>query len=247
MQIEPHPVFKIFAHRGANRLAPENTRAAFDKAFEYAIDGVETDVQLSKDGVPVLWHDSYLDKLGLYGQRIEDFDFQQLQDPGFPRLEGTGTLMGLEEFLLRYRGQGILNVEVKFHEWESPGRQQDKLRLTLDLIGEAGVDDVFVSAFNLQCLVFAHRHSPRVSLFYLLSDRQTAADVTQALMQQPFLTGFCLPIRLIDQELVALLRDNDKHIVVYTCNTEAEILKAINLNVDILITDDPPQAFRLRS
>jgi hypothetical protein len=38
----------IFAHRGANKEAAENTRTAFDRALEYAIDGIETDVQLSR-------------------------------------------------------------------------------------------------------------------------------------------------------------------------------------------------------
>ncbi|MGZ4997903.1 MAG: glycerophosphodiester phosphodiesterase, partial [Methylobacter sp.] len=58
----------IFAHRGGNKEAGavigENTRAAFNKALQYPIDGIETDVQLSMDGVPVLWHDWELDKLG---------------------------------------------------------------------------------------------------------------------------------------------------------------------------------------
>ncbi len=52
----------IFAHRGANKEAAENTRSAFDKALEYSIDGIETDVQLSRDEVAVLWHDRFLSK-----------------------------------------------------------------------------------------------------------------------------------------------------------------------------------------
>ena len=47
----------IYAHRGARKEAAENTRSAFDKALVYAIDGIETDIQLSRDGVTVLWHD----------------------------------------------------------------------------------------------------------------------------------------------------------------------------------------------
>ena len=45
----------IYAHRGANREAGENTRTAFARALAYPIDGIETDVQLSSDGVPVLF------------------------------------------------------------------------------------------------------------------------------------------------------------------------------------------------
>ncbi|MGZ8234317.1 glycerophosphodiester phosphodiesterase, partial [Methylobacter tundripaludum] len=73
----------IFAHRGANREAAENTRTAFNKALQYPVDGIETDVQLSLDGVPVLWHDWELDKLGHPGKCIDDFNFAQLEQMDF--------------------------------------------------------------------------------------------------------------------------------------------------------------------
>src|SRR5512135_1649532 len=73
----------IFAHRGANREAAENTRTAFDKALAYPIDGIETDVQLSRDEVAVLWHDRDLKKLNLPGRHIDDFDHAQLQAMDF--------------------------------------------------------------------------------------------------------------------------------------------------------------------
>ena len=59
---EPRP-FSI-AHRGASSTHPENTRASFDEALRAPIDGIEFDVQPSRDGVPVLYHDRTLRKLG---------------------------------------------------------------------------------------------------------------------------------------------------------------------------------------
>src|SRR3989338_10108252 len=73
----------VFAHRGANKEAAENTRSAFDRALEYAIDGIETDVQLSRDEVAVLWHDRFLNKLGFPGKHIDDFDYAQLRAMNF--------------------------------------------------------------------------------------------------------------------------------------------------------------------
>ena len=66
---------QIFAHRGIHDVAMEHTRSAFDKAIEHPIDGIETDVQLTKDEVAVLWHDRLLDKLGLPKKHIDDFDY----------------------------------------------------------------------------------------------------------------------------------------------------------------------------
>ncbi|MFZ3017468.1 MAG: glycerophosphodiester phosphodiesterase family protein [Gallionella sp.] len=73
----------IYAHRGANREAAENTRTAFERALAYPIDGIETDIQLTRDGVAVLWHDRFLDKLGMKDKRIDDFDHAELQAMDF--------------------------------------------------------------------------------------------------------------------------------------------------------------------
>lgn len=70
----------IYAHRGSNSEARENTRRAFDKALAHPIDGIETDVQLSRDEIAVLWHDRYLDKIGLSDKHIDDFDYEQLSE-----------------------------------------------------------------------------------------------------------------------------------------------------------------------
>ncbi len=50
----------IVAHRGANREAPENTIAAFQRALEIGVHGIELDVQLTRDAVPVVHHDAKL-------------------------------------------------------------------------------------------------------------------------------------------------------------------------------------------
>ena len=50
----------VIGHRGAAGLAPENTLAAFSKALDIGVDGVELDVQLSADGIAVVHHDFQL-------------------------------------------------------------------------------------------------------------------------------------------------------------------------------------------
>jgi glycerophosphoryl diester phosphodiesterase len=52
----------IFAHRGGAKLGPENTLAAFERGLATGADGVECDVHLSRDGVPVIIHDATLDR-----------------------------------------------------------------------------------------------------------------------------------------------------------------------------------------
>ncbi len=68
----------IIAHRGASALAPENTIAAFRKAIEVGSDGVEFDVQLSKDGVPVVIHDPTLLRTAGINERVGELTVEQL-------------------------------------------------------------------------------------------------------------------------------------------------------------------------
>lgn len=68
----------IIAHRGASAYAPENTLAAFRAAIDAGADGVEFDVQLAKDGVPVVIHDDNLKRTGRRNERVVDLTSKQL-------------------------------------------------------------------------------------------------------------------------------------------------------------------------
>ena len=235
----------VFAHRGANREALENTRSAFDKALGYAIDGIETDVQLSRDEIAVLWHDRFLNKIGLDGKRIDDFDYRELKALIHPESDDEG-IMTLQDFLAAYRTRCRLLVEIKNRDWEQVSRHQLKIRQTLDLIGENPEQRITVSSFNLASLVYAHQYQPEFPLIYNLETDQTIADVRSLLSTHAFLYGFCLPIQITDRAITDLLRAHGKCIAVYTCNSDAEITQALQLGVDILISDVPQQALTLR-
>ena len=68
----------IIAHRGASAVAPENTLAAFKRALESGADGVEFDVQLSKDGVPVVIHDASLARTAGINQHVSSLTSEEL-------------------------------------------------------------------------------------------------------------------------------------------------------------------------
>lgn len=235
----------IFAHRGASTEAMENTRSAFDKALHYAIDGIETDVQLSRDEVTVLWHDPFLDRIGLAHKHIDDFDYAQLKKLNFPQTGNEG-IMTLQSFLNNYRQRCRLLIEVKNHDWEPINRHEKKMQQTLDLLGHDTNNHIIVSSFNLPSLAYAHQHSPLFPLVYNLENHHTFLDIQQALSNHSFLFGFCLPIAKLDSRRVNLLRSQNKCIIVYTCNSDEEIHKALQLEVDILISDVPHNALQIR-
>ncbi len=238
----------IFAHRGANLQASENTRRAFDIALRYPIDGIETDVQMSSDEVTVLWHDRYTDKLGYTGQHIDEFSFKQLQSINFAEGEAEFEgVLSLQEFISTYRSRCDLQIEIKNREWETVLRQQQKVRQSLAIIDTSKNMDVFISCFHLQSLVFAYQLNKTIPLFFSLEVHQPISDVEDILTKHTFLSGLCLPIQLLDKTVMQLIHGQDKKVLTYTCNSDADIQKALDLAVDILITDDPQKALHRRA
>jgi glycerophosphoryl diester phosphodiesterase len=158
--------------------------------------------------------------------------------------------MSLKEFLDAYRNRCRLLLEIKNREWEQSSRHEIKVRQTLELAwafnGAVQGDGIMVSSFNLSSLIYAHRYAPDFPLVYNFETDQTFADAQRVLAEQSFLHGLCLPIKSLDKAITTLLRDNAKTIAVYTCNSDAEISKALGLGVDILISDVPQKALRIR-
>jgi glycerophosphoryl diester phosphodiesterase len=68
----------IIAHRGTSLIAPENTLAAFALAIESGADGIELDVRLSRDGVPVVIHDATLQRTGLRSEAVATLSAEHL-------------------------------------------------------------------------------------------------------------------------------------------------------------------------
>ena len=240
----------IFAHRGANREAGENTRSAFDKALAYAIDGIETDIQLTRDEVAVLWHDRFLNKIGMPGRHVDDFDYAQLRTMDFAAHFSSEAapegIMALQEFLETYRKRCRLLLEIKNRDWESIRRHEIKIGKTLKMVGAAQDDAIIVSSFNLDSLIYAHRCAPDFPLVLNLERKHGADFARDMLGAHPFLHGLCVHIGTLDEAMVGVLREHGKRIAVYTCNSDEEINRAFSLGVDILISDVPQKALLMR-
>lgn len=106
----------LYAHRGLHDNhsdAPENSMAAFRKAVEAGY-GIELDVQLTKDGVPVIFHDFTLDRICGVAGRVDSYTYEELQQ--FSLLQSEEKIPKLEEFLAMVDGRVPLIVELKV-EW----------------------------------------------------------------------------------------------------------------------------------
>jgi glycerophosphoryl diester phosphodiesterase len=107
----------LWAHRGASFLAPENTMAAFSLAVECGADGLELDIHLSCDGVPVVIHDETLDRTTDGQGQVGNKSLRQIQllDAGswFSDEFAGETIPALEDVLEAFSGRVRLNLEIK--------------------------------------------------------------------------------------------------------------------------------------
>jgi len=103
----------LYAHRGLHDNAtdaPENSMAAFRKAVEAGY-GIELDVQLSKDRVPVIFHDSTLKRMCGVEGKVEEYTYEELQQ--FHLADSGERIPKFEDFLKLVDGRVPLIVELK--------------------------------------------------------------------------------------------------------------------------------------
>lgn len=107
----------VLAHRGANKVAPQNTLPAFRKAIDFNAGGLETDVHLSMDGHIVICHNYTIDETANGTGRIDEMTLSQLKGFDFGSYFGDEfkgvTLPTLPELLDLTKNMKLINIEIK--------------------------------------------------------------------------------------------------------------------------------------
>ncbi len=140
---------RIMAHRGASYHAPENTRLAFLKAYDFGADGIETDLQLTGDGEAVVHHNYYIDSTSNGKGAILNMTVEELKTYDFGAYKGREfageKILTLEELLPLLENMRVINLELK-----SPvDKSVDFVGKILDIVGKSQVADrVLYSSFD---------------------------------------------------------------------------------------------------
>lgn len=155
---------KVFAHRGYSGRYPENTMLAFQKAWEIGSDGIELDVQLSKDGHIVIIHDEDLIRTTGQSGRVRDYTLAELQamDASFvwQGKHSKTPIPSLEEYLQWAQDKPLCtNIEIK----SSVYYYADLEEKTLDLVRKYALSDrVIFSSFNHSSISLLRTLAPEI-------------------------------------------------------------------------------------
>lgn len=232
----PYP--RWIAHRGAGKLAPENTLAAFRVGASHGYRMFECDVKLSSDDVPFLLHDSTLERTtsghGTAGEQawsaLAQLDAGSWHSPAFAG-EPLPTLDAIAHFCLRHGY--LLNIEIK----PTPGTEQHTgevvARHAARLWEQAAVPPLLTS-FQPDALRGAQAAAPDLPRGLLLDTLWTGwLDIAVSLA--------CVAVvckhTLWDSSSVTQAKSAGLRVLSYTVNDEGEAQRLLDLGTDGIITD----------
>ena len=217
------PVERI-GHRGAPREYPENTLPAFERAIERGADGIELDVHVTTDGVPIVHHDPDL-RPDAGGSRTRALARMTWDEVSRVELAPGITIPSLQQVLTAVGDRATVYVELK---------GSDSERATLELI-TAVAAHCAVHSFDHAAIARAARLAPAVRRGILFD---AYPDDIDAAMRDTAALDVWPEWKLIDSRLVERVHARGGRVIAWTVNTSAAAEELIGLGVDGLCGDD---------
>lgn len=237
---------KIVGHRGASWARPENTASAFDLALEEGADGLELDLQLTRDHQVVVFHDSTLSMLGMKHRRIAQYTRDELRqlDVGswFSEAQADARILDLDEVLSRYGEVTDLYLEIKpVGELKKPQVAAQLAQIVADRVAQhRHLHRMYVLSFSdavLQQVEASHAHLRCVRN---LSKPEELEAMDETRLQN--LYAVCVDVRAFSAAEVQRVRDAGKALFAYTVDSPKQLRAALDLEVDVVISNMPARA-----
>lgn len=251
----------IIAHRGDSANAPENTLAAFRMALDKGSDGVEFDVQLSKDGVPVVIHDFNLKRTGGRSDFVADLTAKQLAhiDVGSWFAAKKGLVQNEEfseqnvptlvEVLDAVGGcRGPIYVELKCRDDDFGSL----VTAVCEVVRGSGlVEKIIVKSFKLGAITAVKCSMPEVRTAALF-----APEILNFLRRKRHIIelarefgadGISLHYSLATKGLTRIAREHKIPVTIWTADKAVWVERCIRRSIGALITNDPSRQLAVRA
>jgi len=238
----------IIGHRGASRFAPENTLAAFRLALEVGADGVEFDVRLTRDGVPIIIHDDNLKRTGATPSLVADLSLTELQqiDVGswFRTEDFASERVPTLEKLFELYGStnSLLYLEMK----PDPGERERLAQACVEKVNTSSLKErIIVECFDLSAIATLKSLDPSIRTAALFEPGITKPPFVtsgQRLVDQALAVGadeIALHHRFATERVVTTAKNSGLTVVVWTVDEPTWIARAISSGITALITNDP--------
>jgi glycerophosphoryl diester phosphodiesterase len=250
MTMAPH--VQRVAHRGGSLLAPENTLAAFRNALTLSVDAIEFDVQMSRDGHAIVFHDNTVERLTDGEGNILDLDFAYLRSlnaaahfqGGWPLPQQIPTL---QEVLDLVRGRKQAYIEIKTSEHDGvQGRYPNIAAAVVKAVRDFNMQkQVTVISFDWPMLTAVKALEPVLQTGAIVSKEAWPAGEErpfESLLERLKSYGchwVSLDRELVTAQMPAIAHARGYKVNVWTINTLEEMRRLADAQVDSLTSDRP--------
>lgn len=225
---------KVYAHRGASVDFPEHTQAAYQAAIEQGADGFECDVRLTKDSVPILWHDSTMDRNAGSKGDIAALSYMQIRDR-YPHV------MRFTEYLeLAIAHRKDIAIETKHpvptgHEIEKVIKKE--LGVYKSEIDDSGIE-ISIMSFSWTAVQYASKNIGTNTVMLIdgikgrllenLSSAKTLGPSIESIKTRP--------------QIITRAKRSGKRLFVWTVDDPRDVEFCALRDIDVVITNKPAQA-----
>lgn len=227
-------MFVNYAHRGASAYSPENTMISFRKALQLGANGIELDLQRTKDEKIVIFHDKNIDKKSNGKGKISDYTYKELLDFDF----GSW-------FDIKYKDERIVLFENFAKEFLSKNltfaielKQEGIEKDVLDIIKKyATYDDIYITSFNFNALNNVRAIDPNIKLSWLIEDRINIDNISKLLEINGI--QICPNAEDVTIEDIKLANKSGVRVRLWGVSNEDIMRKAFNFNIDGMTVNFP--------
>ena len=225
---------QIVAHRGYSYVYPENTIASFEGALDIGVDYIETDVQMTKDGQIVIFHDEKLKRTAKRKGKISDYTYEELQEMDVGKwfsADFAGTkIPTLQETLTCIKDSDVkLCIELK-----DIGDVEGFEESVLQIVQDYGMTDrcVFASFCYPYLEHIKELDSSVQTLYFTTSTKITVTEEFPA-------EYYGMNIGSMSAGQVDAVHDSGAKVFAWTADSPITIANAQALGVDGIITNRP--------
>ncbi len=240
---------KIISHRGAFKYAPQNTIPAFLKAFEIGANGIEFDVQMTKDNELVICHDYTIDETSNAKGKIKDFTLEELKKFDFgikysPEFKNT-RIPTLEEVLKIANKFEIINIEIK----SQAEKNEEVVKRVIECVKENNfTNDAVYSSFDFEVLKIMQKLDNTLKLGALFTtadfSRENKAIRKIEKVKANSLQAIHPNARFLRRQYVEECHKNGIMVNCWGANSTKKITQMFDIGCDLIITDEVERAIQ---
>ncbi len=236
--------YLVVAHRGASGIAPENTLSSFAEAIRTGAHFIEMDIQVTADGIPIVFHDKGLSRTTNGSGFASKLTYEELLkfDSGnwFSKKFTGEKIPTLEDVLDSVKNKILVNIELK-NLGTNPFPHIEKIIQIIENFNYS--DKVVISSFYYEQLKIVKKIKSTIptAIIRLPKDKRLPSVISK---EFPF-EGLVCSIEEINNEIVEDAKQNGLFLGIYTVNTASELEYVLKFDVKAIVTNFPEQIITL--